>query len=275
MAGSLLDPGPTLVRAEELRQKRGSRGLLEAVGTPLSYAPNPVVSAIGSGLLGARYLTGEKPPEEGLLNLSNMTAMMVGSRLPEPLRHIVNTSYRGLHQAPTEGAPAHDLTGSGKVYPDDVYGPNGILYYGHYGQNNPMDSQTFGLLHQVKGRPNAPVTIYRAVPYEPTVDEQIAKLEKQKAQYMARGTTPPDWAGKGFYDHVTGELERLKSLPRAQPEKLTINPGDWVTVNRAYAKEHGESALQGSYKIISKKVRAKDIFTNGDSIHEWGYSPSE
>lgn len=88
MAASLLDPGPTLLRAEELRQQRGTRGLLEAVGSPLSYAPNPVVSAIGQGLLGARYLTGEADPRQGLASLSDMTAMMVGSQLPPAMRHI-------------------------------------------------------------------------------------------------------------------------------------------------------------------------------------------
>ena len=35
----------------------------------------------------------------------------------------------------------------------------------------------------------------------------------------------------------------------------------------------GESALGGKYKILSKTVKARDIFTNGDSIHEWGYDP--
>ena len=55
--------------------------------------------------------------------------------------------------------------------------------------------------------------------------------------------------------------------------KAKINVGDWVTIIRQYAKDHGESALRGNYKIISKLVNARDIFTNGDSIHEWGYYP--
>ena len=34
-------------------------------------------------------------------------------------------------------------------------------------------------------------------------------------------------------------------------------------------------AADGQYKIVSKKVKAKDIYTNGDSIHEWGFDPSK
>lgn len=98
MAG-LLTPGPTLAKADELRAQRGSRGLLEALGGPMSYAPNPVVAALGQGLLGARYLTGEKEMGEGLASLSDMTAMMVGSRVPAALRNIV---IRGYHGTPSQ-----------------------------------------------------------------------------------------------------------------------------------------------------------------------------
>jgi hypothetical protein len=53
--------------------------------------------------------------------------------------------------------------------------------------------------------------------------------------------------------------------------KLTINNGDWVTINRLYAVEHGESNLLGNYKILTKTVPANTLYT-GDSLHEWGYN---
>lgn len=52
-----------------------------------------------------------------------------------------------------------------------------------------------------------------------------------------------------------------------------INPGDWVTPSLQYAKDHGENALNGSYVIKRKRAKAKDLFTDGNSIHEWGYDP--
>lgn len=59
----------------------------------------------------------------------------------------------------------------------------------------------------------------------------------------------------------------------APPEAADINPGDWVALSKDYAQKHGESALGGKYKVISKKVRAADLATDGDALSEWGWSP--
>jgi hypothetical protein len=131
--------------------------------------------------------------------------------------------YRGLHTAPTRsrGAPAHQLAGD--IYPDDIYSARAAQFYGHFGGNHPMDVATVRQLHMLRGKPDAEIIVYRAVP---------------------------------------------KDAPDA------INAGDWVTPNKLYAKDHGDGPLGGEYKIVSKKVRAKDIYTDGNSIHEFGYDPS-
>jgi hypothetical protein len=136
---------------------------------------------------------------------------------------LLDTTYRSSHKAPNRefGAPLHDLTGGGQMYPADVYSPKAAQYYG---TGYPMaDKQAFDLARRVRGNPNAEVTMYRAVPKDPSIS--------------------------------------------------SINAGDWVTLSKDYAKTHGESALMGNYKIISQKVKAKDLWTNADSIHEFGYSP--
>lgn len=63
---------------------------------------------------------------------------------------------------------------------------------------------------------------------------------------------------------------------RAVPKGVSsINNGDWVTISRSYAKEHAHSNFpKKEWKILSKRVRAKDLWNNGDSIHEWGYVPN-
>jgi len=132
--------------------------------------------------------------------------------------------WAGIHRPPMRdsGAPAHDLTGGGTVYPDDVYSPNAVQYYGT--GNKAMDRETVQILNKLKNNPDKMVSIYRAV--------------------------PPGVKGS------------------------EISAGDWVTVNRNYAKDHGESALRGDYVIIERRVPARDIYTNGDSIHEFGFDPS-
>ncbi len=188
---------------------------------------------------------------------------------------LASQDYEGQHRppGPDNGAPLHDLTGGGNIYPDDVYSNKAAQYYGS-GEPS-MDAPTISLAQSYKGRPNATVTIYRAIPDDLTNEAKLAKLEKQKAEYMRRNKVPEGENSKGFYERVTSEIERLKSLPEETDAKATINPGDWVSINRQYAKVHGESALRGNYKIISKKVKASEVFTNGDSIHEWGYWPKQ
>lgn len=75
--------------------------------------------------------------------------------------------------------------------------------------------------------------------------------------------------------HLRGMPRAKVTVYRAIPDtlKAKIVAGDWVTTDRRYAKDHGESSLNGKYKIIQKTVQARELFTNGDSIFEWGYDP--
>ena len=139
-----------------------------------------------------------------------------------PVPDIEPQGYKGQHAAPTKdgGAPLWDMKG---IYPDDFYSPQGAQYYGD-GADKMRDSMIVRQMQSMKNRPNALVTIYRAV-------------------------------------------------PKSVLTKEALNTGDWITLDRQYAKEHGEGALNGDYKIVSKTVKARDLFTNGDSIYEMGYDP--
>jgi hypothetical protein len=63
-----------------------------------------------------------------------------------------------------------------------------------------------------------------------------------------------------------------RAMPPVSGETDGINPGDWVTICRPYAVQHGRG-LRGKYKIVTMKAKASDLFTDGNSIHEWGYDP--
>ena len=75
-------------------------------------------------------------------------------------------------------------------------------------------------------------------------------------------------------DKPNATVKIYRSVPKDSPQK-SINPGDWVTTVRKYAVDHGEGTLLGEYRVISKEVTAKDIYTSGDSWAEWGYHPQE
>jgi hypothetical protein len=74
---------------------------------------------------------------------------------------------------------------------------------------------------------------------------------------------------------IEGKPNSKIAIYRAIPKnmKAEINAGDWVTLTKGYAKEHGESNLNGEYKIVKKVVSARDLFTDANSLQEFGYDP--
>lgn len=128
---------------------------------------------------------------------------------------------RSKHRPPDieGGSPLHDLTSNGS-FPNDIYSDKATRLYGDYGMAG--EKEAIGIIQQFKGKPDAEVTIYRAI--------------------------NPN-------------------------ETSAIKGGDWVTISKDYAKQHGESNLERGFKIISKKVKAGDILNDGNSVLEWGYRP--
>jgi hypothetical protein len=128
--------------------------------------------------------------------------------------------YRGTHQAPTGKYGEGSLDAMDKTYPDDLYSNAGARFYG---DGDPkMDLPMHQIIVSLRGKPDAEVSVYRAVP-------------------------------KG----VGGQ----------------INPGDWVTPSLPYAKSHGQR-FDGGMEILSKKVRSGDLYTEGNSIFEYGWNPT-
>lgn len=70
-----------------------------------------------------------------------------------------------------------------------------------------------------------------------------------------------------------GNPNAMVTVYRAVPLNVEakIIPGDWITLSKEYADIHGRSSLNNKYKILSKKIPAREIYTDGNSIHEWGW----
>lgn len=187
--------------------------------------------------------------------------------------------YRGGHKAPDKtDAPLFDVTLNG-IYPEDFYSVNGARYYG---DGSSGDSSVVSLIQSYKNKPNRKIKIYRAVPDEPSLEEQIGELEAQKKYVLKTGKVPKDVTtplnGSEYYAYIHKIVERLKERVSSgeQVEKKDIkdiNPGDWVTIYRPYAIGHGKGVLNNKYKILSKTVKASELFTDGNSVYEWGYNP--
>jgi hypothetical protein len=183
------------------------------------------------------------------------------------------TEYHGEHESPCKesGAPLHNLSG---VYPDDIYSADGVR---HYGDGTSMDHFSMSIIHSAKNKPRQKISIYRAVPKVLSKDEKISELQSHKAHILKYGKIPRNvdttLNQNDYYDKISDELNNLQNSPDTPEEKYTINPGDWVTTNRDYAKEHGKDNLNNNYRILRKTVLAKHLYTDGNSIHEYGYHP--
>jgi hypothetical protein len=283
-------------RPASVEQKALGNRLARLVGNRLADKPNigqgrgrrggMDIDAPTGGVRGSRKPTFSDfdPDNDGWVDEGSTNPRFIGVDSPtrgtETARRMssgADEDYRGQHGAPGRGAgaPLHDMLADGGVYPEDVYSADAIRFYGV--GDDQLDPIAASLIRRYKGKPNAEVTIYRAVPLSNA--KQIEKLEKQIKRYYQYGKFPPDvpssvkprtTESNAWYVSVTEEIERLKKLP---PGDIKITPGDWVTPIRAYAVMHGDGALNGDYQIIKKRVKAKDVYTAGDSWLEWGYDP--
>lgn len=204
-----------------------------------------------------------------------------------PSEELKKDDYRGLHQAPSNDGFSASLYDVTKIYPEDIYSYNAIRYYGH---GIPSDSEAIYIIQSSRNKPNKPIKIYRAVPdFNKDTITKIKALNyiigyfdnnryfpmKNNIVWQLQDKYPIEQFSyneqqKMIYNDIQRQLEQL-SLQLQKP--IAINPGDWITITKSYAKEYGESTLMGDYKIISKTVTAKELFTDGNSIHEWGYNP--
>jgi hypothetical protein len=189
--------------------------------------------------------------------------------------------YRGEHTAPGKegGSPLWNLSLNG-TYPEDIYSVNGAKYYGDHGGDY-RDYSIVSLIQSFHNKPKRKIKIYRAVPAKKTPEQEIVELQKQKTYILKHGKVPPNvdthLNKSAYYDHVSDVIERIEkyqlNVPGEKQKALVIQPGDWVTIERRYAVEHGKASLNGEYKILSKVVSASELYTDGNSLYEWGWNP--
>jgi hypothetical protein len=206
--------------------------------------------------------------------MSNKIRNIIRSIINEVYSNLGPFDYKGEHQAPhgSDGysSPIHEMT---NTYGEDIYTSNAARYFG---TGEPYDQLAVSIIQSLRNKPNASVTIYRAIPKVLTISEKIAELQNHQAYILKYGKLPKgveNWQNRSeYFEYASEELERLKKSPKQDEVLNKINDGDWITTVRQYAVDHGKSHLNGKYKILSKTVKAKNVYGNGDSIFEFGYS---
>ncbi|MGN1237110.1 MAG: hypothetical protein ACI4TS_06655, partial [Bacteroidaceae bacterium] len=66
------------------------------------------------------------------------------------------------------------------------------------------------------------------------------------------------------------KIKVYRAVPVSVKEGRLRN-GDWVTPSRDYAELHGNSRLNGEYRIIEDEVSASELWWDSNDVNEWGY----
>ena len=154
----------------------------------------------------------------------------------------VDTSYRGSHQP---------------VGPQDE---NAIR----------LDDVTKSITGEDAGYPedfygSQGMRLYAQPPSFPGDEYGIANQQSYQAIQSVRGN--PD-----------AEIMIYRGVPNSD-NITTINPGDFVTLSPKYAELHAASGYgprgEDAGKVISQRVKVKDVYFAGDDVNEFGYFPTD
>lgn len=181
------------------------------------------------------------------------------------------------HKAPhsdNEGyySPAYDVS---KSFGEEIYTLSFAKALQQYGDGLDADAEALQVLRSLHNKPDVKVKIYRAV--EKGLRDQITDLKQDRKYIKQNGSVPP-WAdvppntADEYTEYVESQIDNLGSVDGASIQP-SINVRDWVTLTKRYAEDHGELAIPNGFTVITKTVMAKDLFTDGNSIHEFGYDP--
>lgn len=149
-------------------------------------------------------------------------------------------AYQGQHAPPSDGPPLHDLLAphpdGGKLYPDDVY------THPHYYTFGDHAAESTRVIQQVRGNPDAPVTIYRSLP---PLAEPMFNTGDWVA--IARGYAAEHGFDRGWDEWVEPKV----------PDVFDEGEG-WVR-------------REGDWPVMSAIVPAHTVRNGGNDLIEWGY----
>jgi hypothetical protein len=220
--------------------KKGARGLLDTAKR-IEVDPNAL------GMSGGNIRLKQNANPEGYVKptaaeLRREANIQKFGYDPNEVSQTVDTSYRGGHQprGPQSENPVRldDITKS-------VTGESGGYPSEFYGPNG--------------------AKYYAPGPRFSGDEYGMANKESYSAIIKAKGS--PD-----------AEVTMYRAVPN-EDSITSINEGDFVTLSPTYAKLHGAEGYgprgDGAGKVISQKVKVKDLYFAGDDVNEFGYFPDK
>ena len=218
-----------------------------SIASPLTSPITETAGGISDFIDGTLYLL-EKQYGDAALSYAAIAPFVGGlaaaKRVGKSLK-TTDVSYRGSHQprgpefddAVRLDDLTMDISGRPGGYPKDIYGPRGQEFYAR-----------------------GPKQGWRNV-YGIANDESYRSVMK-------------------FKNNPDAEVIIHRAVPKGVN---VINEGDFVTLSPQYAKIHAEQYVDTFHRgvrntkahVISKKVKVKDVYWDGNDINEFGYFPKK
>lgn len=218
------------------------QGLLDAGIDAIEY-PNPEfgIRVVNPNILGANASKGSGLLTTSAAELRRQANIQRFGYDPNETPE-VDTSYRGSHQpvGPQDENPIRldDITKS--ITGEDAGYPED--FYSSQGMR-----------------------LYAQPPSFPGDEYGIANQQSYQAIQAVRGN--PD-----------AEVTIYRGVPDSD-DITTINPGDFVTLSPKYAELHAASGYgprgEDAGKVISQRVKVRDVYFAGDDVNEFGYFPTD
>lgn len=190
-------------------------GLSQLAGESLGMLA-PVVAAakapqIARGLLQA----GENLAAQGTVNRGGAAAQR-GIVNAEPMKPL---AYQIDHKPMTKAGGAATLDDLAPAFGEDIYGKNALQYFG---SGDPRERAIVRQLAALRGKPDAPVTVYRGVPKDATginAGDWVTLDAKAAAEYAAQHPGGKVVSMKVPASHVTSWADSLLEFGYHPPQR--------------------------------------------------------
>jgi len=93
--------------------------------------------------------------------------------------------------------------------------------------------------------------------------------------YYSDMSEPSNWEAHNILGRIRNNPEAKVRIYRSLPAEEAhhgIKPGDWVSISKEYARQHGKQEdPKDDWPVIRATVKAKDLFTDADDFREFGF----
>lgn len=256
---------------------------------PLQVSPSPSLPPSPSASVNARNASPEPPLAASPERVAGSTPA-AGTSFPQTITgsNVQTGTEMPVPDEPTVASPGGDLAAANEAITRDLAGAINPVGLDSRATTARMASDSVAAQSANEPSPGglSETEDYRGTHRAPTGQHGEGSMDamdrtypadlysREGARYYGDGNAAEDAKIHRMILAVKGKPDAKVTVYRSAPKgkAAAINAGDWVTPSRYYAEMHGDRWDEG-FDVLSKEVRAGDLFTEGNSLYEFGYSP--